>query len=103
MDDFHRALLEAVDEGLLQISEKVRSSLYLFLAECRGLRREEVPFKLEEFEKALRFIFGVGGADIVLKWVARALYGKLGLAFEERPGWGFMDYVEHAKKSVGAV
>ncbi|MEM2998813.1 MAG: hypothetical protein QW542_07705 [Thermoproteota archaeon] len=102
MDDFHRALLEAVDEGLLQISEKVKTSFYAFLEDYRGLKREEIPFKLEEFTKGLRLIFGEG-ADIVLKWIARALYAKLGLAFEEKPEWTFKEYVEYAKKSAGVA
>jgi hypothetical protein len=100
LDDFHGALQEAVDEALLELSESVRSSLYWFLENYRDLKREEIPLKPEEFMKALKAIFGEG-ADIILKWVVRKLYAKLGLAFEEKAGWGFMDYVKQAEKQIG--
>ena len=99
MDEFQRALLEAADEALLQLSESVRHSIYWYLKNRYGLAREEVPFKPEEFARGLRSLFGEG-ADMILEWVARGLYAKLGLPFEERPDWGFMDYVSHAKESA---
>jgi hypothetical protein len=43
------------------------------------------------------------GAAVLLGVMARRLYEGLGLAFEERSGWGFADYVENAKESVKGV
>ena len=99
VDEFHKALLEAVDEALLQLSESVRSSIYWYLESHCNLKRETVPFKLEEFMRGLRGIFGEG-ADIVLKWVAKKLYGKLGLTFEEKTDWNLIDYVNYAMASM---
>jgi hypothetical protein len=99
VDEFHKALLEAVDEALLQLSESVRSSIYWYLESRCNLKRETVPFKLEEFMRGLRGIFGEG-VNIILRWIARKLYTKLELTFEEKADWSFIDYVNHAKESM---
>ena len=96
MDEFQKALLEAVDEAFLYLGEGVRRTLYSYLEKHHGLTREEVPLKLEAFDKGLRSVFGEG-ASVLAGMIARRLYGRLGLPFEERTGWGLRDYVERAK------
>jgi hypothetical protein len=102
LDDFRRALLEAVDEGFLALGGSVRRALYWHLEDRFSIRRDEIPDRPGEFAEALRDMLGAG-AGVLLKVMARRLYEGLGLAFEERPGWGFADYVENAKESVKGV
>ncbi|MEM3463211.1 MAG: hypothetical protein QXJ15_06060 [Candidatus Bathyarchaeia archaeon] len=93
------ALLEAVDEALLKLSEGVRHSVYWYL-KCRyGFGREDIPSRPGDFEGGLRALFG-RGADIILRWAIEALYERLGLTLEDRPGWGFADYVAHAREEA---
>ena len=98
VDEFERAVVEAVDEAFLSLGDSVRRSLYWYLENHHGVARDETPFKLDAFVKGLRSIFGEG-ANILVKMIAKRLYGKLGLPFEEKAGWGLIDYVEHARKN----
>ena len=98
MDEFEKAVLEAVDETFLSFGDSVKHSLYYYLENRHGVGRGEIPFKFEGFVKGLRSIFGEG-ANILVKMIAKRLYGKLGLPFEEKAGWSLIDYVEHARKN----
>lgn len=100
MDDFRRALLEAV--GLLALGDSVRKAIYRHLEDRFSIRRDEIPGRLEEFAEGLRSMLGAS-ADVLLKVTAKRLYAKLGLSFEEKPGWSFEDYVEEAKRNVEGV
>lgn len=99
MDEFRRALLEAVDEGLLALGDSVRRALYWHMERHLSIRRDEVPDRVGDFAKALKDMLGAG-ADVLLKFMARRLYAKLGLSFEEKPEWEFQDYVDHAEESM---
>ncbi|MGC8849205.1 MAG: hypothetical protein ACP5K1_01870 [Candidatus Bathyarchaeia archaeon] len=90
----HRALLEAVDEGLLALGDSVRRTIYRHLDKYYSVRRDEIPERPGKFADALRDMLGAG-AEVLLEFMARRLYAKLGLRFEERPGWGFKDYISH--------
>jgi hypothetical protein len=102
LDDFHRALLEAVDEGFLALGHSVRQALYWHLENRFSLKRDEIPNKPKEFAEALKNIFGAG-AEILFKIIVKRFYKKLGLTFEDVEGWSFMDYVENAKKSIKGI
>ncbi|MGC8848863.1 MAG: hypothetical protein ACP5QI_00115 [Candidatus Bathyarchaeia archaeon] len=102
MDEFDRALLEAVDEGLLALGESVRRAIYHHLESRLSIKRGEIPDKPGRFAEALRDALGAA-ADVLLNFMARRLYAKLGLNFEEKPGWGFKDYVEDAEKSFSVA
>ncbi len=99
MDEFNRALLEAVDEGLLALGESVRQAIYWHLENKYFIKREEIPDKPEKFNEALKTMIGEG-ANVLLKLMVKRLYNKLGLNFEEKPNWSFKDYVEYAKKNI---
>ena len=102
LDGFRRALLESVDEGFLALGDSVRRAMYWHLENRFSLKRDEIPDRPGVFAEALRDMLGAG-ADVLLRIMAKRLYEGLGLAFEERPGWGFADYVENAKESVKGV
>lgn len=102
MDEFRRALLEAVDEGLLALGESVRKAIYWHMEGRFSIKRDEIPDRPGDFAEALKDMLGAG-ADVLLKFMVRRLYVKLGLNFEEKPGWDFKEYVDEAKKSVRAV
>jgi len=76
--------------------------MYWHLENRFSLKRDEIPDRPGVFAEALRDMLGAG-ADVLLRIMAKRLYEELGLAFEERPGWGFADYVENAKESVKGV
>ena len=97
MDEFRKALLEAVDEGLLALGESVRPTIYWHLERRGSIRREEIPDRPGDFASALEGLISAG-AKVLEKTIVKRLYSKLGLAFKEVEGYGFLDYVEDAKR-----
>jgi hypothetical protein len=93
---FREALLEAVDYGLMVLGEIVRQAIYERIEKDHGLKRTEIPERLEAFHKALGSVLGVS-AKTVEKLIAKNLYQRLGLSFTPRPEWTLIEYVDHAK------
>jgi len=95
---FDSAVLEAVDYGLAVLGETVRQAIYSHIGMKYQVKREEIPEKLDVFCRASGGLFGAG-AKVVEKLIARRLYSKLGLSFEEHENWTLVEYVNHAKKA----
>ena len=93
---FREALLEAVDYGLTVLGEIVRQAIYKRIEKDHGLKRAEIPERLEDFHKALESVLGAN-AKIVERLIAKNLYERLGLNFTSRPEWTLIEYVDHAK------
>jgi hypothetical protein len=95
---FESALLESIDEGLALPREIVKDAIYLRIERSYQIRREEIPEKLVSFQKALGDLLGSVVAVVIGKVMAKHLYRRLGLDFQERPSWTLVDYVNNAKK-----
>jgi hypothetical protein len=93
---FREALLEAVDYGLTVLGEIVKQAIYGQIENHHGLKRAEIPERLEAFHKALESILGVS-AKTVERLIAKNLYQRLGLNFTSHPEWTLIEYVDHAK------
>lgn len=93
-----KALLEAVDQGLLVPGEIVRAAIYERIERSYQVKREEIPEKLETFHRALQDLLGAA-AKVMEKLIAKNLYSRLGLNFTEHDSWTLVDYVNHAKRS----
>jgi len=61
--------------------------------------REEIPQKLEAFQKALEGLFGFG-ASVIEILIVKRLYEGLGLSFEEHNGWTLKEYVRYARDVI---
>jgi len=96
--EFREILLEAVDHGLMVLGEIVREAIYERIEKDHGLKRTEIPERLEAFHKALESTLGMT-AKTVERLVAKNLYQTLGLNFTPRPEWTLGDYVSHVKKA----
>jgi hypothetical protein len=98
-ETFKQILLEAVGEGLLTLGESGREAVYFHLQNLYGVKKEEIPDKLEEFADGLRRIFGLGAA-VIEKAIIKSLYGKIGMKHEEKKGYSFLAYVKDAEKVI---
>lgn len=96
---FEKHLKSAMDDGLAVLGESVRDVIYYYIERDRGLARQEFPGRFTELHEYLRDVFG-GGAKIIEKLIAKNLYDRLGLAFEEQDDWTLPDYVNQAKRRV---
>jgi len=97
---FEKALVEAVDEGLLMLGESGREVIYFRLKHSYALSKEDIPFHPEIFVECLLKIFG-SGARVIEKAVIKSLYRKLGLKFVEKENFDFFEYFREAKKQAG--
>ena len=93
---FRDTLIEAVDYGLMVLGEIVRVAIYERIEEDHGIKRTEIPERLEAFHTALGGVLGVS-AKTVERLIAKSLYERLGLNFTPRPEWTLIEYVDHAK------
>lgn len=96
---FREALLEAVDEGMRVLGEGPSQAIWYHIERIGRVRRNEIPEKIEAFHDALQGIMGVG-AKIIEKQIAKVLYSRLGLNFEERIDWSLMDYMRNAEQKT---
>lgn len=99
VDEFKKALIEAVDEGLRILGESGRDVIYYNLQHFFGLRKENIPDNIEIFTTCLRKIFGLGATVIEIS-ILKALYRRLGLEYVEKKDYTFADYLEGAKNFV---
>ena len=90
---FEELLIEAIDEHLLCLCESCRKAIYSHLNQQYGIKREEIPYKINEFAKALEEIFG-SGAALVEIGIMKTLYKKSGVInyLIGREEFSFVDY-----------
>jgi len=100
IEEFRKALLKAVDDGSLVIGESARDALLYHIERSFGIKREEIPERLEAFHEALERLLGEG-ATVVERLIAKNLSGRLGLDFEEHENLTLIDYVNYAAKAKG--
>lgn len=100
--EFRGILLEDIDYGLGVMGEIVRQAIYERIEKDHGLKRTEIPERLEAFHKALESTLGMS-AKTVERLVAKNIYQRLGLNFTPRPEWTLIEYVDHAKTTSKSI
>lgn len=56
--DFEKLLLEAVDEGLSSLGEPSKQAIYFHLEKGFNIKKQEIPYKITTFAKAVEKILG---------------------------------------------
>ncbi len=92
-------IVDVVDESLLIMGETARNQIYSHLKKTYGVDRNDIPEKLETFDKALEGIFGAKGVDVINQIIAKRLYDKIGMVFNQNKGWKLTDYISDIKKA----
>jgi hypothetical protein len=80
-DNFDQLLLEAIDEGLSELGEAGKISIYIYLESCFNIRKQEMPNRLIDFSNALERIFGVGARHLEIS-IMKNLRAKLEATFK---------------------
>jgi len=91
-EEFEKLFMEAVDESLKSLGESVRQMIFFHLENSYSIKRHDIPKKPEAFAEGLEKIFGKG-ASVLEKIIVKTLYSKLGLEFEDKKDFVFMDYL----------
>ena len=98
---FSKLLLEAVDYALSSLGGSAKQSVYFHLEKKFNLARNDIPSRIEDFDRGLEKIFG-NGARFLEILIMRKLYEELGetelvLKKDENAGFDFAVYVEAAR------
>lgn len=98
--DFDKLLLEAIDEGLSSIGESSKQAIYFHLEKSFNVKKHEIPYKIEDFARAIEKIFGLG-ADFLEILIMKNPYEKVGRTVHllEPKDFVFTEYVAAAKRS----
>lgn len=95
---FNDILLGSIDEAITGLlSRKVVEALYIYLQNACSIRKEEVPYRLEALSAVIDETFGLAGSRTVTKAIARKLYSKLALPFQDNTPRTLREYVDEAK------
>ena len=96
---FDDALLNAVDFAFLSLGKSCHQALYFHLKKTFQLSREEIPSKVEKFDNAIKLIFK-DGAVYLEKLILNKLCENLGVKFEGKSGFSFVDAVSKVRSMV---
>jgi hypothetical protein len=69
--DFEMGVTEAIDEIFLSFGNVVKPAIYHHLENSYGIKKEEIPFKIEDFAEALEQTFGSVAKLIEIKIIER--------------------------------
>jgi len=81
-DNFDRALLNAIDEGLSSLGNSSREAVLHGFEASSQMKKEDIPLNLTEFRTALERIFG-SGSRYLEEIITIRLCQKLGLGSEK--------------------
>jgi hypothetical protein len=101
-DSFYDALLEAIDNSFSSLGESAKTSIYFHLENTMGIRKREIPFRIEDFQNALEKIFGMGTRHLEILFI-KNLHEKLKIKYYwDMPRWvvpelTFKEYIRLAK------
>ena len=82
--NFEQILLEAIDEALLSLGENVKTSIYFHLDDLFKIKKQEIPFRIDDFSRALARIFGLGAQSLEIMFM-KSLQSKLELYCNNGP------------------
>jgi len=98
-NNLRKILLEAVEEGLSSLGDSPKQAIFFHLETHFEISKESISTNLADFSEALEKILGPG-AFYLEKLIAKRLYEKLGLEFEEVEHWDFLEYVSNVEKGL---
>jgi dGTP triphosphohydrolase len=94
-NSFETAILDAVDEGFTPFGHYGKQAIYIHLENTFKIKKQEIPYKIEEFADAIEQIFGTGAKLIEIK-ILEALYERNQnfVHFPKRGELAFTEYVD---------
>lgn len=97
-EEFDTAFLDVIDNCLRQVfGEKTSQAILLHFERNKGLKREEIPCRIEEFNSGLAELME-RGAPVLERMFIKFLCSKLQLEYESNPELTFTDHVQKLRK-----
>ncbi|UCC33660.1 MAG: hypothetical protein JSW53_01250 [Candidatus Bathyarchaeota archaeon] len=95
-----RQLIKCIDGALREIfGELGAKAIYSYLRDRYSLRREDIPERLETFEKGLKDILS-SGAWAAERMALKNLYSNFGLEYRNKTNHRLVDHVSNLKRQV---
>jgi hypothetical protein len=101
-NDFYNIMIMAIDESFYALGEGTAKSIYFHLENKFGIKKNEIPLRINDFSSALEKIFGIGAQNLELMFM-KSLYSKIAWACRlpkskwETPEATFPKYVQQMK------
>lgn len=100
--EFQKRFLEAVDAAFASLGESAKQSIYYHLESKFRVSRDEIPYRVEDFENGLEKIFGAGTRFLEVL-IMRKLHESMGpdagiIKWDEDREFRFVDYVKTAER-----
>jgi len=89
---FETAVTEAIEDMLSSFGSNSKQAIYSHLERRYGLGKEEIPFKIEDFARAIEQTFGSAAGNVEIK-IIECLHAKC-QDFSYVPRNGELDFVE---------
>jgi hypothetical protein len=101
---FYEVLSGAIDEAFSSLGESVREAIFFHSEKTFGIRRSEIPYRIDDFSDALERIFGLGARRLEILFMKNlhakvGTVGKCGLPKWVVPELTFKEYVRMMKQS----
>jgi len=90
---FDSALLKAVDYAFNSLGKSSRQALYFHLKNTFNIKKTEIPTKIMEFDKALKFIFK-DGSIFLEKLILERLCKELRIKLDEDCSFDFAETIQ---------
>jgi len=98
LGDLNVLLVESIDETISSLlGREVVDALYIHLQKAHSVPKHLIPYKLETLCSTLEKVFGRPSSRTISKAIAKKLYTKLALTFQDNPSTTLLEYVEDAK------
>jgi hypothetical protein len=98
---FNEIVCQAIDRTLEDLlGSKVVEVVYRYLKANFGVDRNELPYRIDTVCLVLRTVFGVKAAHTIERKVARNLFDKILLPFNDEEGATLEEFLKIAKETV---
>jgi hypothetical protein len=99
--EFEKLLIDAVHESLSSLGESPKQAIFFHLENTFKIKKQEIPNKIDSFDKALRKLFGPG-ADFLETLIVKKICEKTGSIFKGSPRkeTGFTETIASIKQAL---
>ena len=98
---FNQIVCQAIAKTLEDLlGSKVVEAVYVHMRDNFGVDQNELPYRIETLCSILEDVFGVKGAHVIERKVAKNLYDRILLPFDEQQGLTLEDFIKLAKENV---
>ena len=98
---FNEIVCQAIDKTLEDLlGSNVVDVVYAYLRDRFGVDRNELPYRIDTVTSVLETVFGVKAARVIERRVAKNLFDRILLPFNEDQGVTLEDFLNVAKETV---